>query len=302
MSGDSGQRTLAWGGGGRAVRRAQRSAASHRSQHTACRRLIPLLSDARPRRPPPRPRAPTCSQQICFGLQTPQDIMKCGVFHVYERSLYKVRAWAAGGDEPQGQSAAAPSKQRRCAAGSCYGTYALHWKLSCTQQRLQARAARQPHGSCQQVTAWLSSTHTAPPPPLTHCRCPSARRTPTASWTSAWCVAAGKALGARAASMLALQQHVVYEAAAAAASSSSAAARQLSAAAFRASAHVATCCPPPPPIPTRPQGISNKASICETCNQKLADCAGHFGYIKLELPVFHIGYFKNTLQVRGEAV
>jgi len=38
-------------------------------------------------------------------------------------------------------------------------------------------------------------------------------------------------------------------------------------------------------------------SICETCNLKLADCAGHFGYIRLELPVFHIGYFKNTLQV-----
>jgi DNA-directed RNA polymerase III subunit RPC1 len=40
-------------------------------------------------------------------------------------------------------------------------------------------------------------------------------------------------------------------------------------------------------------------SICETCNLKLADCAGHFGYIKLELPVFHIGYFKNTLQASG---
>jgi len=35
------------------------------------------------------------SQQICFGLQTPQDIMKCGVLHVYERSLYKVRLAAA---------------------------------------------------------------------------------------------------------------------------------------------------------------------------------------------------------------
>jgi DNA-directed RNA polymerase beta' subunit len=31
--------------------------------------------------------------------------------------------------------------------------------------------------------------------------------------------------------------------------------------------------------------------------QGLADCTGHFGYIRLELPVFHIGYFKNTVQI-----
>lgn len=31
-----------------------------------------------------------CSQQIRFGLQSPQDIINCGVFHVYERALYKV--------------------------------------------------------------------------------------------------------------------------------------------------------------------------------------------------------------------
>lgn len=31
--------------------------------------------------------------------------------------------------------------------------------------------------------------------------------------------------------------------------------------------------------------------------QALADCTGHFGYIRLELPVFHIGYFKNTVQI-----
>jgi hypothetical protein len=44
-------------------------------------------------------------------------------------------------------------------------------------------------------------------------------------------------------------------------------------------------------------GVSNKRSICETCGQALADCTGHFGYIRLELPVFHIGYFKNTVQI-----
>lgn len=25
------------------------------------------------------------------------------------------------------------------------------------------------------------------------------------------------------------------------------------------------------------QGVSNKASTCQTCGQKLADCTGHFG-------------------------
>lgn len=45
------------------------------------------------------------------------------------------------------------------------------------------------------------------------------------------------------------------------------------------------------------QGISNKAATCKTCGQKLADCAGHFAYLKLELPVFHVGYFKNTVQL-----
>ena len=37
--------------------------------------------------------------------------------------------------------------------------------------------------------------------------------------------------------------------------------------------------------------------LCATPPQALADCTGHFGHIKLELPVFHIGYFKNTVQI-----
>ncbi len=44
-------------------------------------------------------------------------------------------------------------------------------------------------------------------------------------------------------------------------------------------------------------GVSNKNQKCETCHQKLKECTGHFGYIKLELPVFHIGYFRSTLQI-----
>jgi DNA-directed RNA polymerase III subunit RPC1 len=31
--------------------------------------------------------------------------------------------------------------------------------------------------------------------------------------------------------------------------------------------------------------------------KKLTDCAGHFGYIQLELPVFHAGYFRHTLTI-----
>lgn len=42
-------------------------------------------------------------------------------------------------------------------------------------------------------------------------------------------------------------------------------------------------------------GISEKNKLCGTCSQKLTDCPGHCGYIKLALPIFHIGYFKHTL-------
>ncbi|KXZ56345.1 hypothetical protein GPECTOR_1g305 [Gonium pectorale] len=55
--------------------------------------------------------------------------------------------------------------------------------------------------------------------------------------------------------------------------------------------------PHPNGVLDRRLGVSNKNYVCETCGQKLADCAGHFGYIRLELPVFHIGYFKNTVQI-----
>ncbi|KAJ3195947.1 hypothetical protein HK101_010540 [Irineochytrium annulatum] len=39
-------------------------------------------------------------------------------------------------------------------------------------------------------------------------------------------------------------------------------------------------------------GIADKQSRCETCGYGLQDCVGHFGVIRLALPVFHIGYFK----------
>lgn len=36
-------------------------------------------------------------------------------------------------------------------------------------------------------------------------------------------------------------------------------------------------------------------NTCETCGLKLADCVGHCAFIKLVLPVFHFGYFKQTI-------
>jgi DNA-directed RNA polymerase III subunit RPC1 len=44
-------------------------------------------------------------------------------------------------------------------------------------------------------------------------------------------------------------------------------------------------------------GVSDKVSSCATCKMKLVDCAGHFGYIKLALPVFHIGFFRHTINL-----
>lgn len=44
-------------------------------------------------------------------------------------------------------------------------------------------------------------------------------------------------------------------------------------------------------------GVSSKTASCSTCQQKLSDCAGHFGHIQLLLPLFHIGYLNHTLKI-----
>ena len=44
-------------------------------------------------------------------------------------------------------------------------------------------------------------------------------------------------------------------------------------------------------------GVSEKNKDCRTCGMKLIDCPGHSGYIKLALPIFHIGYMKHTLSI-----
>ncbi|KAK6169039.1 hypothetical protein SNE40_020167 [Patella caerulea] len=42
-------------------------------------------------------------------------------------------------------------------------------------------------------------------------------------------------------------------------------------------------------------GTSDKENSCESCGKGLVDCIGHYGYVDLELPVFHIGYFRTTI-------
>lgn len=44
-------------------------------------------------------------------------------------------------------------------------------------------------------------------------------------------------------------------------------------------------------------GTSSNAVECKTCHGNLALCHGHFGHIRLALPVFHVGYFKAVILV-----
>ncbi|XP_038060034.1 DNA-directed RNA polymerase III subunit RPC1-like isoform X2 [Patiria miniata] len=44
-------------------------------------------------------------------------------------------------------------------------------------------------------------------------------------------------------------------------------------------------------------GTSEKDNPCLTCKKPLAECLGHYGYVDLELPVFHIGYFRSIISI-----
>ncbi|KAF7510795.1 hypothetical protein GJ744_005895 [Endocarpon pusillum] len=44
-------------------------------------------------------------------------------------------------------------------------------------------------------------------------------------------------------------------------------------------------------------GVSNKNDWCDTCVERLQECNGHFGHVKLVLPVFHVGYFKKIISI-----
>ncbi|KAK7206823.1 putative DNA-directed RNA polymerase III subunit [Myxozyma melibiosi] len=47
----------------------------------------------------------------------------------------------------------------------------------------------------------------------------------------------------------------------------------------------------------RRMGISSNSAECATCRGKLATCQGHFGHVRLALPVFHVGYFKSVISI-----
>lgn len=44
-------------------------------------------------------------------------------------------------------------------------------------------------------------------------------------------------------------------------------------------------------------GTSSRAGICETCGKGLIECVGHYGYIDLECPVFHCGFFRECINI-----
>lgn len=44
-------------------------------------------------------------------------------------------------------------------------------------------------------------------------------------------------------------------------------------------------------------GPPNKSFDCSTCHGTFKECPGHFGFLKLALPVFNIGYFNNILRI-----
>uniref|UniRef100_A0A0K0FAM9 DNA-directed RNA polymerase subunit n=1 Tax=Strongyloides venezuelensis TaxID=75913 RepID=A0A0K0FAM9_STRVS len=50
------------------------------------------------------------------------------------------------------------------------------------------------------------------------------------------------------------------------------------------------------PLDTR-LGTFQKTLNCETCKKNMTDCVGHYGFVDLELPVFHVGFFRLTIQM-----
>ena len=46
-------------------------------------------------------------------------------------------------------------------------------------------------------------------------------------------------------------------------------------------------------------GTSSKSVPCATCGEGLKDCNGHFGHVRLALPLFHYGYMRKITEVLG---
>ncbi|XP_065214140.1 DNA-directed RNA polymerase III subunit RPC1 [Planococcus citri] len=47
----------------------------------------------------------------------------------------------------------------------------------------------------------------------------------------------------------------------------------------------------------RRMGVNQKDGKCSTCDKTLNDCIGHFGYVDLQFPVFHVGYFRSIIDI-----
>ena len=41
-------------------------------------------------------------------------------------------------------------------------------------------------------------------------------------------------------------------------------------------------------------GSIDRAFMCATCQESMAECPGHFGHIELATPVFHVGFINKT--------
>lgn len=44
-------------------------------------------------------------------------------------------------------------------------------------------------------------------------------------------------------------------------------------------------------------GVNQKNVVCQTCMKKIEYCPGHFGFVRLNLPIFHIGFFKSIIDI-----
>ncbi|KAF9412429.1 hypothetical protein HW555_009098 [Spodoptera exigua] len=55
--------------------------------------------------------------------------------------------------------------------------------------------------------------------------------------------------------------------------------------------------PAPYGVLDRRMGTNQKDANCDTCGLGLAECVGHYGYIHLALPVFHVGYFRSIITI-----
>lgn len=44
-------------------------------------------------------------------------------------------------------------------------------------------------------------------------------------------------------------------------------------------------------------GVGKKDLLCATCKRTIETCPGHFGHLRLNLPIVHIGFFKALLNI-----